>query len=263
MLTPKPHHFPFSHPQPKPKRLRERRRKNMTLIAAFRARNNGILLCSDREEDDGVSKRAVDKIYRIREFIPCQVFIAGAGPSTVIKNTCTEIHESIKRAMDSGDDILVGHRNLFEACLKSIHKKYAKVLQSWPMRLIIVFAPRSVGSFPLLYQTEGEMLSIEPLYVAQGSGKAISDYLADRLYRHGLTRDTLVVLATFIFREAGESSSGVGLGADMILINDGEQALQFIGPEPIKEVEAGIPSLTEAIDSHWRDHVKIPDWLKR
>jgi 20S proteasome alpha/beta subunit len=41
----------------------------MTLIAAFRASNGGILLCSDRHEEDTVSKRSVDKIYQIRN--PC------------------------------------------------------------------------------------------------------------------------------------------------------------------------------------------------
>ena len=95
----------------------------MTLIATFRARNNGILFCSGRKEDDGIFQPSVDKIYQIRELISCQVFIAGAGPSSVIKNTWAEIHESLKRTIDDERDLVTEHRSVIEASLKSIPKK--------------------------------------------------------------------------------------------------------------------------------------------
>jgi len=37
----------------------------VTLVAAFRSGNGGILLCADREENEGYAKREVDKIYHI------------------------------------------------------------------------------------------------------------------------------------------------------------------------------------------------------
>ena len=59
MIPPKPRPI---IPRPEAKRLSGRPR--MTLVAAFRARENGILLCADREETDGwLQKRSVDKIY--------------------------------------------------------------------------------------------------------------------------------------------------------------------------------------------------------
>jgi len=99
-------------------------------------------------------------------------------------------------------------------------------------------------------------------YISYGSGKTISDYFADRLYTFGLPNDLLAVLATFIFREAEKSSSGVGLGNDMVFIHPGGSLLTFLYTDAVKEIEAGIPSLTEAMYSYWATHVKKPEWLK-
>jgi 20S proteasome alpha/beta subunit len=236
----------------------------MTLIAAFRASQGGVLLCSDREEDDGISKKSVDKICRIRELTSCEVFIAGAGPSTPIKNTNTEIHSSLKQYEDSGGDLVKGHHQVIESSLKSIYKRYAKVLQTWPMNLIVVVAPRAKGYVPILYHTDGEMLCPEPRYVAHGSGKAIADYLVGRLFADDLMTHWLLILAAFIFRESESSSSGVGFGCDMVLIHNGRKELRMIDHEALKEVERGLPPIVECLHECWMEAEKshrFPGWL--
>ena len=56
MLIPKPLPFvPAPRPLPKIKRLHKRPHP-MTLVAAFRCRNGGILLCADREENGGYAE---------------------------------------------------------------------------------------------------------------------------------------------------------------------------------------------------------------
>ena len=78
----------------------------------------------------------------------------------------------------------------------------------------------------MLYRTEAAALIPEPYFYAVGSGKPVADYLADRLYEHGrLGKRDLVILAAFILREAGESSIGVGMGANMVFINEGDKAM--------------------------------------
>ena len=152
MLTkpkPKPRPFvPVPRPFPKLKRL-PRRPRPMTLIAAFRCRNNGILLCADREINDGISKREVEKIYRI-SLRECEIFIAGAGSSweTVLK-TFFDIHESLQRAETEGKDILAEHRTIIESVLTAIHKHNAKD-KYFEIGLVIVIAPRSPQGVPLL-----------------------------------------------------------------------------------------------------------------
>ena len=234
----------------------------MTLAAAFRCPKGGFLLCSDREWNDGVSKRSVDMIYRIGNFAPCDFFIAGAGPEAIIKKTWAAIHEAVASAASNGQDVLHDHRLIIEATLRTIHEQCAKTLQDYPMWLLIVVAPRADGMAPFLYLTNADILIPEPYYAAIGSGKTIADYFSDRLYEYGrLDKDSMKVLATFILREAGESSAGVGMGADMMFINEGEKAIHYIFSGSIKEIASGIPSLSDAIWSYWKDHAKLPERL--
>ena len=234
----------------------------MTLAAAFRCINGGFLLCSDREWNDGFSKRSVDKIYRINGLAPCEFFIAGAGPEAIITKTWADIHGAMIRANENGQNVLDDHKSIIESTLQAVYAQCARTLQDYPMWFLIVVAPRADGMVPFLYLTNADVLIPEPFYAAIGSGKTIADYFSDRLYQYGrLDKDSMKVLTTFILREAGESSAGVGMGADMMFINEGEKAIHYISSGSIKEIEAEIPSLSDAIWSYWKEHAKIPGRL--
>ncbi len=175
MTLPKPHPSPI----PPPRRLP--RRKAMTLIAAFRCKNNGVLLCADRAEEDGYAKRPMDKIYRITGLFSCEVFIAGSGTTAAVKDAWADIEQSLFRAAAEGKNIYSDHQSLIELSLKNIHARHKEDLKLYPLGLLIVVAPRtSQGKVPLLlYRTDKALLIPEQLYAAYGSGKTIADYLAD------------------------------------------------------------------------------------
>ena len=239
----------------------------MTLVAAFRCQQGGILLCADREENDGYAKREVDKIYRIGEFVPCQVFIAGSGPGNIIRLANEEIHESMKSSAKNGENVFVEHRSIIEQALNAIYVKFAKILKLEPMNLIVVVAPRDSGINPLLYQTDTSVLIPESFYVAHGSGKIVADYLSDRLYRpyqNGrLDKGMIGLVAAFILREAEHSGIGVGMGFDMVFIHENNKSLHFIPPKYVEEIQAGASSLETAVHGYWKDHVTIPEWLAK
>jgi 20S proteasome alpha/beta subunit len=208
---------PRALPVPKPKRP-PKRNVAMTLVAAFRGPGGGVLLCADREENDGYSKREVDKIYRI-SMIQCQIFMAASGPSVAISKTNMEIHNAIQQKFADGGDILLKYRSLIEGVLHTVHAQFEDLLKEYPMNLLIVIAPNFPNTSPVLYRTDGAVMLPEDHYAAYGSGKTIADYLADRLYKYGhLDRACTLGLAAFIFREAQRTASGVGLGADMVFI---------------------------------------------
>jgi hypothetical protein len=69
-------------------------------------------------------------------------------------------------------------------------------------------------------------------------------------------------LAAFIFRETGESASGVGLGCDMVMIQETGKTLETFGPDAIKKVESGIPCLSDSLYPDWMVHSTLPEWLK-
>ena len=240
-----------------------RMRKWMTLVAGFRCRNGGILLCADREETDGYSKRPVDKIYRISHS-QCQVFIAGSGATSIIAKACEAIHESFLQAASNGIDLVAEHKDLLESALKSVYEKYVHIHQNYydyEIGLIIVVAPMLQSSEPLLYKTESSMLVSQYLYATEGSGKTIADYLTDRLYKHGITRSALAVLAAFIFRESEDSTVGVGSGMDMVFIFDGDRSFQYVGDNMIHELKSCIPTLQTAIYSCWQSQPTVPETL--
>lgn len=235
----------------------------MTLVAGFRSRNGGVLLCADREEGDGYSKRSVDKITQIN-LKQCKVFIAGAGPGAVITKAIVRINEELDAAEEIYADLEADHRAVIESCLEQTYERYVRAEHD-AIGLVIVVAFYRFGSntlaHPMMYRTEGTMLIPAPLYAAYGTGKVIADYLADRLYKHGIERVSLTCLAAFIFREAGNASAGVGLGTDMIMIFDGNRDMRVMGPDAVREIESGIPSLAESISVHWSENLKGPDWL--
>lgn len=255
--TPKP-------PSPLPNRLPKRRPQQVTLIAAFRCRDSGVLLCADREENDGYSKREVDKIFRSATyFLDFELFLAGAGPSTATADAWREINEELfKSANQQRRDAYFDHRTIIENSLKTIHDRHKRALRQYPLRLLIVFAPRGRGLAPFLYKSDRSTLIEEDYYAAFGTGQALSDYFSGYLYKYGQEDEYLAVIAAFILREAEKTASGVGLGNDMIFIHP-NGALRFLHKESVAEIQAGIPNLKEAIHSDWAERLKVPAWLKQ
>jgi hypothetical protein len=123
--------LPRPHPD-HPKQLKIERlpkRKAMTLVAAFRARKGGILLCSDRKEDDGYGQKEIDKIYYIQPLMACQIYIAGSGPSEIIKKANEKIHQSFLLAEKDNKNVLAEHCSIIESSLQEIYNQYPDVLR--------------------------------------------------------------------------------------------------------------------------------------
>jgi len=260
--------FPKPHlivPRPllrlKPKRLPKG--KPMTLVAAYRSMEGGILLCADREENDGYAKRSVDKIYRIPH-LPCDVYLAGAGPANAIVKAHEEVHNVLDHAFASGADVLREYRTLIEAALLSVHAQFPEELEGMPMNLLVILQAKAPNSIPLFYRTDKSVMLSENYYAAFGSGKLICDYFSDRLYEYPRPdKRNLMAVAAFIFREAHKSASGVGSDVDMIYMRPssalGER--EEFGPNLVKEIQDGIPPLSEAVWEYWKAHVNLPPWI--
>jgi len=225
----------------------------MTLVAAFRCQNGGIMLISDREENDGYSRREVDKIYKID--VPacfCQVFIASAGFSGIIANLQWAVHRAVNQGCVDGKNIVLHHKGIIESGLKDFYAQYADKLTEYPGALIVV-APLT-ARVPILYRTEQAMLDPEAYYAADGSGKALSDYFADRLFGSSqisghtvLDKELMKKLGAFILREAEKAVAGVGMGADMQFIHEGDKRVQRFSSDEVKRIQDCIPPLKEAL----------------
>src|SRR5271165_1642821 len=263
MLTPKPRP---GIPKPKPKWL-PRKPKRMTIAAAFRCRTGGVLLCADREEDDGYNKREVDKIYRIpvTRLRTCDIFLAAAGNADLMKRFEAMATDSLVAAAAGGVDVFTEHQTLLEREFDTFYARESAqtIKKEGGLSYIVVVAPSDPGRCPIMYRSNKAKLIPQPFYCSVGTGQPISDYFADRLFHYDrMDKGALAVLAAFILREAEVSASGVGLGNDMVFIHDGNKSLHFIFKDHVKELQDGIPKLADAIYPCWEKNATVPYWLK-
>lgn len=252
-------------PHPKPKRHRERRPRQMTLVAGFRCPKGGVLLCADREEGDGFNKREVDKIYRIpvTELQLCDVWLAGSGGGDLIRTFQSKLHASLLSASQAGQNVFDEHEALIQAELAAFHRQRSSDIKKYGLGFVIVVSPQRPDRVPLLYRTSNTFLVPQPEYCALGTGQPISDYLCDRLFEYGkLESRATGILAAFILREAENSASGVGLGANMVFIHEGDKSMLFIGKDQVAELQAAVPPLRDCFYSYWPQHVVAPSWFK-
>jgi 20S proteasome alpha/beta subunit len=237
----------------------------MTLIAGFRYADGGVVLCADREESRQIAKRSIDKIFRI----PLQqaVFlIAGAGRSSILANTFMRLETALKAADTDGSDLFKTHGELINNVLRGVHQEFIWGYNDEPERtvaLIVAVAFRSPHSIPFLYGTDSDVLYPHQLYGCAGVGEDLAYYFADKLYHQHLTRQAAALLAAFIFREVSQSVSGVGLGADMMVLAEKNCLVHIIPPDRVRELEDNLPKVADAIAKAWNEGVQIPDWLAK
>jgi len=259
---PKPRpRVPLPVPRPQGKRLPKG--KPMTLVAAFRCSKGGVMLCADREENDGYTRREVDKIYRLN-LTTGQVFLAGAGPSGIVTAAFADIHQDFAKAHAEGNNVWLPeqHKPLIESRLRLLHKQYKDNIKPGYLDLLIVIAPFAADRFPMVYRTELALIIPEPCYVAAGTGKTLSDYFADRLYECArIDKDSLKVLGAFILRETEKAAAGVGLGADIQFIHEGDKSVHHLFSGVVKEIQNLIPQVSESLWSDWTAKVRLPQHL--
>jgi 20S proteasome alpha/beta subunit len=241
----------------------------MTLVAAFRRKNGGLILCADREENDGTSKREVDKIYQIKlennRALSANVFLAGSGPSSVITRAFSDVETELLSAIGKGTDIEKEHRSLIETVLRRLHRDYKLNLKDSYLDMLVIYAPfpQSPGRAPVLYRTEYATLVPVSFYAALGSGKSFCDYFTDRMYDEGFLDDNaLITLTTFIFREAENYLHGIGFGTDVYMIG-GDFIWRRIGKDLVKEFADKIPSLLDMLRENWKRTVSASDWIDK
>jgi hypothetical protein len=259
--------YPRPHFPPKPKRLPARKR--MTLVNGFRCRTGGVLLCADREEDDGYNKREVDKIIRIPCTLlqTCDIFLTAAGNSDLMKRFEAMLIKSLVAALANKKkkvDIFAEHQTLLENELAAFYQREGAtaIKKAGGLVYIIVVAPFSSAQCPMMYRSNKTKLIPEPFYCSAGTGQPIADYFADRLFHYDrMDKGALALLAAFILREAEASASGVGLGNDMVFIHDKGNELHFIHKDKVIELQSGIPKLEDSLLSHWTQHATIPAWI--
>ena len=113
----------------------------------------------------------------------------------------------------------------------------------------------------MLYCTEDEIVYPQQLYGCGGVGEDLAYYFADKLWEPSLTKQELIILSAFIFREVSRSVAFVGMGTDMMFLAPENLAVQIIPSNKVKELDENLPEIRDVIVKTWSHGVQIPDWL--
>lgn len=236
----------------------------MTLVAGIRCSSGGILLCADREENLGSSKRSVDKIDRLK-LQTAEFYFLGAGRPSILANFLEQIGNDLRASEARNEDLFRTHRTTIQSCLTSIYGTYIwNRMDSADRQINLVIAASFYGStapVSMLYGTDDDIIFPAVSHVCAGSGMDLAYYFADRLISYPPGRRSAMLLAAFIFREVRESIAGVGLGTDMKFISGKERARYEWPHEHVKKVDAILPSAKDALIQLWTKGFNIPDWL--
>jgi len=255
---PKPHPFGVPCPRPRPKLERRPKGKPMTLLAGFRCADGGILMCADREESGDGTKRSVSKLKEWKS--EDAHFICGvSGTTVVVANLYERLGEEFQKHKGNLER---SHKDIIGNVLRSIHKDFRE-FKEWEEVVIAAAFYRNV-SIPVssfLYGTIGSALEPVAEYACKGVGKDLARYFCHRLYEPWPGRRWAVLLAAFIFREVEDHVESVGRGTDMKYLATQQRKVWTVPHGYIRQLEATIPTLQDAIVGAWAKGIQIPEWL--
>lgn len=236
------------------------RRKAVTLIAAFRCQEN-ILMCADREESRGTSKKACDKLKTIMA-APWVTVVANAGSAPVAELAMKRLQHDLGQMSCKGLDYLEQHHEqVIIDVLTRLHEDHIwkNPQTNHNVSLIIGFSFTEQRT-QYLYVTEDNIPQPVSTYCCKGYGEDLCTYFAERLYSPDLNPQEMVLLAALIFREVNASVQFCGKGTDLTLLRPGNLALGIV-PGAIERIQDKIPDFSEVMGKFWKSTRIIPQSL--
>ncbi|HEY6767895.1 MAG TPA: hypothetical protein VI386_24335 [Candidatus Sulfotelmatobacter sp.] len=232
----------------------------MTLIAAFRCRES-ILLCADREESSGLSKKASDKL-QVLMAQPWVTVVANAGSAPLADLAAKRLGESLGHASCRGIDYLeANHEQIIIDVLTRVHEDHIWKNPRTDHKInLIIGLSFAASKTQYLYVTEDNIPQPITTYCCRGYGEDLCTYFAEHLYEKRLTPDEMILLAALIFREVNASVQFCGKGTDMVLLRPGELAMSIL-PDGVESIQRTIPPFSEVVNTFWKSTKLLPKWV--
>ncbi len=172
----------------------------MTFVVGFKC-VDGIVICTDSLEADGLTKRPVDKT-RLMGTTDWTVAVAGAGSSGLIDKFCDELSSEIGRGSYDQKHF---EKTIEEALVKF---RYQYQESEDHFRVLVGISSVQVPEFRL-YRSDSSHLSPIKDHAHIGMGHSLWRFLSANLYVPGNSVDDNSRLAIFIMREAINHVDGV------------------------------------------------------
>lgn len=234
---------------PKPRRLPER--KAVTIIAGFRCLD-GVVLCGDTQETDGIHKTKVTKLVTsppgqdISEIVLDGTFAAsfcGAGEGPFIDMIIRKAWKSTEYAVDLDQAC-----DFIECNIKSTYKEYGEIYQPGECPVASLIYGVKMNGESRLFSAEGPVVNPVETYTSSGVGRFMAEFLAGRMYSRVLTVHQCAILAAYILFQAKEHVESCGGESDIAVLRNNAEG----GLLPRHRVD-GITKILERADKRLGD----------
>jgi hypothetical protein len=227
---------------PKPKRLLSRRPR-MTFIAGFNCRD-GIVLCADQLETDGVTRRYRCKLEGVEMNNAWAVSWGGSGDAHIID----KFTDKLKQALASLNEFDRTHIELAaETALTLVHQDYAgqiiQVIAGLWSKPITTRGRWTVAQRRLYRgRSDNQCMARETDYCLAGMDVTLAEFIMRNTFKGGQTTvDEAMRLGVFITALMKEYADGVGGDTDVMAYRIGGADWEGYTPAEVAAIEAEIP----------------------
>jgi hypothetical protein len=226
----------------------------MTFVIGMQC-SDGIVICADSLEDDGITKKTVDKI-RIMGNSDWSLAISGSGPGATLDKFGSSLRNKLP-LQDPFDQLQI--ETVIEDLLTEFNSRY--VMNQSDAFHVIVGLCTWRGLDRLLYKGScffGQSVVLTPIIreCHTGMGNELWRFLADTLYdrRNSVADNTR--LAVFATRLACKYASGVDDPIQVISYTFGDGTWRGYTPVELIAIEMDLlpNGFADAIRAYWKRH---------
>lgn len=228
----------------------------MTIALGFRC-INGLVLCADSLEEDGVTKRYVDKLWTYEVQDNWGIAIASAGEADLADS----FTDGLKDVFGNSDFNEVKLLSKLKTALRSVRRLYPDSQFGF---LAAVFGVPTLYSKLFRVLDQSSHLGPVRQYQALGIGGYLATFLASQLFSTSMCVEEGVRLGAFILARVKERTSGCG-GPTSIISYGGSEggsttSFRLWRQEEIESIEAEVSGqkLRDCLRQFWKENNPTP-----
>jgi len=228
--------------------LRRQRSSHMTFATAFNC-SDGLVLCADSLEADGITKRSVDKITFGGTVgrNGWSFALVGAGPGGLLDKFSKEVKSSLySQGLFQPKEV----QTAVESALSDFRSKYQE-----PFRVIVGVCGMH-GMERHLWRSDDNYLSPINDHAHIGMGHSLWRFFTEMLYEYGNSVTDNVRLAVFIMRQAIKYVDGVDEPIQIASYKFGDEFWKAHSQQDIEAIENDFTpeKLKTTLRTYWRIH---------
>ena len=218
----------------------------MTIAVGFNC-PDGLVMCTDSMESDGISKNKVNKIWCYETQDEWGISVASAGESDFIESFTDNLGELVTGEQFDKDWIMATLRSAINAARTT----YPDLRWS---ALFALFGPNPMDRKLLRVSEFSKHIAPVARYEALGIGSSLAKFLCSQMYALFMNVDEAAELAVFIALQCIEHIEGCELPISLLSWKIGQRGWAPYHPDEVKKIidRFDAKSLRKDLLDYWR-----------